>query len=206
MLIKNILFDFGWVIVGKKNGGPITLLEKKYNFNEWFIKNKIDDIVLDFEKWLLSSEDFLLFLQKKIWEEHANDLFKLWLDRSDVDIFDCMFDFVKKLKILGYNCYLLSDTNEIHKGINYNNWFYDIFDKVILSCDIWFSKKEDVKKHTTKFFDYALNKLNIEADESIFIDDLQENCDVANKVWIKTILVKDPQQVISDLSSILGID
>jgi hypothetical protein len=32
------------------------------------------------------------------------------------------------------------------------------------------------------------------------------NCEVANKVWIKTILAKNPKQVIQDLSKILNID
>jgi FMN phosphatase YigB (HAD superfamily) len=48
--------------------------------------------------------------------------------------------------------------------------------------------------------------LKIFPNESIFIDDLQENCELANKVGIKTILMKNPKQVISDLSGILGID
>jgi putative hydrolase of the HAD superfamily len=48
--------------------------------------------------------------------------------------------------------------------------------------------------------------LNIKPEESIFIDDLQVNCDVANRVGIKTILAKNPEQIIQDLSSILSID
>jgi FMN phosphatase YigB (HAD superfamily) len=55
-------------------------------------------------------------------------------------------------------------------------------------------------------FDYVFEELKIFPNESIFIDDLQENCELANKVGIKTILMKNPKQVISDLSGILGID
>jgi len=205
-MIKNVLFDFGGVMVSKEWWWPVSLLEEKYSLGGWFIENKIDSLVLNFEKWLLSSNDFLSWLNSEIWDELANDLFDFWSDRSGVIYLQDMSKFIIYLQWKGYRCCLLSDTNDIHKKTNYESWFYDIFDDVILSCDIWISKKEDVITWTTKFFDYALDKLNINAVESIFIDDLQVNCDVANNAWIKTILAENPKQIIKDLGGILGLD
>ena len=205
-MIKNILFDFGGVMVAKESWGPVRRLEDKYDFNKWFINKKIESLILDFEKWLLSADMFLFWLRKKIWDELANELYDFWQDRSDVIPFKEMFILVKNLREKGYNCYLVSDTNSIHKNANKLSWFYDVFDEVILSCDIWYSKQEDIRKWTTKIFDYVFEELKIFPNESIFIDDLQENCELANKVGIKTILMKNPKQVISDLSGILGID
>ena len=205
-MIKNILFDFGEVMVGKKWWWPVRRFEDKYNFNKWFIKNKIESLILDFEKWLLSADGFFVWLREKIWDELANDLYNFWQDRSDVVYFEDMFVFVKNLQEKGYSCYLISDTNSIHKSTNELSWFYNVFDEIVLSCDIWFSKKEDIKKWTTKIFDYLFEKFNILPEESVFIDDLQENCKLANRVGIKSILAKNPKQIISDLSGILWLD
>jgi len=40
-MIKNILFDFGGVMVAKESWGPVRRLEDKYDFNKWFINKKI---------------------------------------------------------------------------------------------------------------------------------------------------------------------
>jgi FMN phosphatase YigB (HAD superfamily) len=76
----------------------------------------------------------------------------------------------------------LSDTNEIHTNSTLSKKNYEVFDEVILSCEIGKCKREDVLNNTSKFFDYAINKFNILPNESIFIDDLMSNCEVANKV------------------------
>jgi len=205
-MIKNILFDFGWVMVSKKYDSPVLFVEKEYWLETGYIMDKILDVVISFSKWTISILDFhellLSRLSKDIWER----LFEIWGDRDGVSLLNDMYLLVEKLILLWYKCYLLSDTNEIHESSNNMRHVYDMFDTKFLSCEMWVSKISDVSNWTTDFFDYAMEKLDIKAEESIFIDDLKENCDVANKVWIKTILAKNPQQVISDLYGILGID
>jgi putative hydrolase of the HAD superfamily len=200
------LFDFGGVMVSKKSGSAIFVIEEQYDLNQWYIMGKILDVVISFSKWTISILDFHELLISKLWKTIWEELFKVWWDRSDVCLLKNMDIFVEKLKSLWYKCYLLSDTNEIHESANKMKYLYDMFDLKILSCEIWFSKISDVTYWTTDFFDYWLKSLDIKPEESIFIDDLQANCDVANMAGIKTILAKNPEQIIQDLSSILSID
>lgn len=207
-MIKNILFDFGWVMISVKKS-PVSIIEKQYWMAQWDIMKKIKvACIIPFAEWKITASWFKVSLIDVMWDDIWNSLFNSWNDRALALLNKEMLSLVNDLSSKWYNCCLLSDTNEIHKEWNIKKWWYDVFDnnKRILSCEIWVSKVSDWLFNTTKFFDYALDKLNILPEESIFIDDLQINCDVANKVWIKTILAEAPKQVIQDLSGILGLD
>lgn len=205
MKIKNILFDFGGVVIDVKQT-PISYIEEVYYLDQWFIYNKIKDIVINFSKWLIKSFEFRKLLVDRLWQKIWEHLYERWSHRENVFINAEIILLIDRLKSKWYNCYLLSDTNEIHKSSNFMRHAYDVFDELILSCDIWLCKREDTINWTTKFFDYAIKKLNINPEESIFIDDLVENCNVAQKLWIKTIVAKSSSQIVRDLSGILGID
>ncbi len=204
-MIKNILFDFGGVMI-KIVSWPVEFVEKNNNLDKWYIFEKIKYVIVDYAKWLIDTFQFRKLLRKKLWEKLWEELFERWGHRENAIINLEMVEFVEDLKIKWYKCYLLSDTNDIHKSANEMRYIYDIFDERIFSCDIWLCKREDGWNNTTKFFDYAIDKLNIKVDESIFIDDLQVNCDVANNAWLQTILAENPKQIIQDLSGILGLD
>jgi putative hydrolase of the HAD superfamily len=204
-MIKNILFDFWWVMISNIEWWG-QYIEEKHNLKEWYIYDKIKYVVLDYAKWLINTFDFRKWLIDNLGKDLWEEVFEHWWYRGNISINYNMIDFVLRLKDIWYNCYLLSDTNEIHKSANEMKHIYDIFDELILSCDIWICKKEDWWNNTIKFFDYAIDNLNIKPEESIFIDDLEENCQTANRAGIKTILAKNSEQVIQDLSGILGID
>lgn len=204
-MIKNILFDFGGVMI-KIINWPVEFVENNNNLEKWYIFEKIKYVIVDYAKWLIDTFKFRKLLREKLWENLWEELFERWWHRENAMINTDMIKFVEELKWRWYWCYLLSDTNAIHKNSNEMRHVYDIFDERILSCDIGLCKREDVWNNTTKFFDYAIDKLDILPEESIFIDDLQTNCDVANRAWIKTILAKNTKQVIEDLSGILGLD
>ena len=206
-MIKNILFDFGGVMITVSQW-PVRYIEKKYDITVWDIMSKIKFIIIKFAQWEIRIDEFKLSLLDVLGKEIWWALFDRWGHRSNAVLNTEIVEFVENLKNKWFRCCLLSDTNEIHKNSNELKWRYDVFDlkNRILSCDIWVSKVADWANKTTKFFDYALGKLNIQANESIFIDDLQVNCDVANKVWIQAVLANTPKQVVQDLSGILGLD
>ncbi len=204
-MIKNILFDFGGVMVSIENW-PVKFVERENNLEKWYIYEKIKYLIVDYAKWKVDTLNFRKWLISKLGKGLWEQLFERWWHREWAKINPEIIQFVEILKEKWYKCYILSDTNPIHASSNETRHIYDIFDDKILSYEIGICKREDTWNNTTKFFDYALNKLNIKAEDSIFIDDLQENCDVANRVGIKTIWAQNSKQVISDLSGILNID
>jgi FMN phosphatase YigB (HAD superfamily) len=50
-----------------------------------------------------------------------------------------------------------------------------------------------------------LKKYKIHPDEVIFIDDVEKNCIVAQKAWIKSIVAKGPRYIIKEVKKMLKI-
>jgi putative hydrolase of the HAD superfamily len=104
---------------------------------------------------------------------------------------------LKKLK-KNYKLAILSN-----EGIEWGNYKLDksglkrYFDKIIISSQIGFAKPD------LKFYKKSLKLLNIEPKSCVFIDDLEENINAAEKLGIKSILFKNPHQLQKDLNKYL---
>ncbi|HTJ87004.1 MAG TPA: HAD-IA family hydrolase, partial [Terriglobales bacterium] len=75
----------------------------------------------------------------------------------------------------------------------------EIFDVFVSSCFV------GIRKPDERIYRLALELTQFSAEECVFIDDRQENLTGAEKVGIRTVLMKDAQQLRRDLQS-LGIE
>ncbi len=123
---------------------------------------------------------------------------------EEVQPYEEMFDLIKRLKWLWYTCTVLSDIFPTDKKYVQDQWWYDVFDDLILSCDVWLSKSQDKNNHSQQIFEYALQKYHQDASECVFIDDRKSNCESAERAGIQSILATSPQQVIQDLNWLLN--
>lgn len=73
-----------------------------------------------------------------------------------------------------------------------------IFDEIIISGEVGYIKPE------REIFEIALQKLDVQAGEAIFIDDNPQNIDGADQLGIHTILFTSARQLTDDLTE-LGI-
>lgn len=73
-----------------------------------------------------------------------------------------------------------------------------IFDEIIISGEVGYIKSE------REIFEIALQKLDVQAGEAIFIDDNPQNIDGADQLGIHTILFTSARQLTADLTE-LGI-
>ena len=67
--------------------------------------------------------------------------------------------------------------------------FDNIFDHIIISC------YHHVIKPNRRFYEIALEEMNVTPEESVFIDDRKENVDTANNVGINGIFFENSTQV-----------
>ncbi|RDD36665.1 Bifunctional epoxide hydrolase 2 [Trichoplax sp. H2] len=74
------------------------------------------------------------------------------------------------------------------------------FDYVFESCHIGMAKPD------AKLYEYVCNKMNVQPSEVIFLDDSTKNCVGAEKLGMKTIIVKNSFQGLKDLAELLNID
>ncbi len=125
--------------------------------------------------------------QKKI-EELFDNLY-----RKNVIENEELYKFVLGLKTRGYAIGVLSTQFHLSKNILMPKKYYEDFDALEISCD------DGLKKPDPKCFLSILEKLNIKPEESVFIDDKQENLDAAEKLGMKSLIFKNNEQFFGDI-------
>ncbi|MBK1810404.1 HAD family phosphatase [Clostridium sp. YIM B02505] len=187
-MYKNIIFDIGNVLL---SFNPIEYLSSKI---------KQPEKVLEVHKELFQSEEWIMLDRGTITEEDAKnaiitrsinngDLIKLsfenWYDL--LTAIEPSVEVLKLLKASDYKVYFLSNFHLLafeHIIEKYD--FFKLFDGGIVSY------KEKLIKPEEAIYRRLVEKYDLIPEESIFIDDVEENVEGARKLGINTILLKDP--------------
>ncbi len=188
--IKNLIFDLGGVIINLDTNATVKALEKLGKLTD---DDSISIYSLEFfrnyEKGLLSDEEFSKQLQKKLNNCSTEDLITAW-NSMLLDIPPARLEFLKWLR-KNYRMFLLSNTNQIHidqvniilKDVCGAEDFSHFFDKA------YYSHQLKMRKPDTEIFEHVLEENKLEAEETLFIDDSAENLKGAEQLGIKTLLV-----------------
>jgi putative hydrolase of the HAD superfamily len=75
----------------------------------------------------------------------------------------------------------------------------DLFDASVISGEVGLHKPQP------EIFLLACERLAVEPGESVFVDDLRENCAGAEAVGMTTVLHRDSAQTVSRLEELLGV-
>jgi epoxide hydrolase-like predicted phosphatase len=75
--------------------------------------------------------------------------------------------------------------------------FADVFDTMIISAEV------GVVKPDPKIFQIALDQLQVQAKEAMFIDDFKVNIEGCEKVGMKGFLFKDPEKDVQKIKALL---
>ena len=186
--MKNIIFDFGNVLMtfnALEIASKFTsskeeqdfIVNKVVNSPEWGGLGLIDTGYLSREEIINIINDRSNNRYKDLVIDFMNNFDKYRYIQQDV------LEIIKKLKNQGYKVYLLSNTNEysyekVIKDIEY------LFDGVVLSCKIHMIKPYE------GIYKYLIDKYNIIPEESLFIDDREDNIKTANSLGINGRAVK----------------
>lgn len=114
-------------------------------------------------------------------------------------IFNCrLFDFIGALK-QDYKTALLSNfAGDWLRQVLRDNNFYRYFDEVIISSDVRLMKPEPA------IFAMMLEKLQLSAAETVFLDDRQINVDTARKLGFNAFLYTSVDQFKRDVATLIG--
>jgi len=198
MDIKNIIFDFGGVILdidpeltfnefvnlGFKN--PETLLKPEF----------MEDIAAKFERGILTPEVF----RSKLREFLAVDATDQQIDDAwNALLFDIPGERIEVIKQVkkNYTTLLLSNSNEIHYELFVRDLqlrfgyreFDDLFHKAYFSFDLHLSKPNP------EVFEFVINQHELNPAETLFIDDREDNIEAAQKIGFRTYLLQKPERV-----------
>ena len=190
--IRNIIFDLGGVIL---NIDPQLTVKEFRNmgwrdFYEESTRSLAMELFFKLEQGSSSPQTFRDAVRQMI-NDRIDDqtIDKAWTAM----ILDIPADRVKYLEELKktYRIFLLSNTNEIHRikfhadfesAFGYS--FYDLFEKN------FYSHEMGTRKPNPEIYDLALKEAGLKAEETLFIDDIEENTEAAKAHGMKVLHIQ----------------
>lgn len=200
MNIKNIVFDFGGVLV---DWNPRYLFKdhfKDINEMEYFLKN------ICTEEWNIEQDrgrslsEATLELQKKF-PEHSDSI-ALFYDKWEVMLKGEISETVSILHKLKtkFKLYGLTNWSSETIDIAYRRFsFFKEFDGIVVSGT------EKLIKPDKRIYQLLLERYLIKAEESIFIDDNILNVKAAMELGFYAIHFENPKQLEAELTTIVTL-
>jgi putative hydrolase of the HAD superfamily len=181
-MIKNLMFDLGNVLAPFDWKHALVRIDPflPERFSELLRKDEpafrrlFFRRVRDLESGKISFEDFYATLRGMLEMDIRFDQFRdIWRDIFTPDLEMIEFG----ATISGhYATWLVSNTNNVHY-----EWLISEFPNLLFYRDAALSYELGAMKPDMSFYEKALNKFGVRAEESVFIDDLEENVQAAKR-------------------------
>jgi putative hydrolase of the HAD superfamily len=199
--IKNIIFDFGGVIIDIDYTRAIKGFQEKglSDFTKYFTGIEQAGIFDELDKGLIEPQQF---------RDYIKNLFNNKLDDEEVDyIWNLILigipphriELLKKLRN-NYRIFLLSNTNAIHYQ-KYNADLFKDYGVEDIGCffeKAYFSFMLGMRKPGKEIFELAMNENMLKPAETLFIDDSEPNLVAPKEMGIQTFHLK-PGADIADI-------
>ena len=198
--IKNIIFDFGGVILNidyqlsEKAFEELGFLDFKNFYSQAAQKELFDSL----EKGLITPEDFRNEVRKLIHRGISDSQIDNAWNAMLLDLPEERIKLLETLKTK-YRIFLLSNTNEIHfdsftsyiKNKFKRDDFSEVFEKAYVS------HKVKMRKPDAEIFEHVLAESKLKKEETLFIDDSIQHIESANKIGINTIFLKKDETILN---------
>jgi len=206
--IKNIAFDLGGVVIA------LSYEKAVRRFEEIGLKNASNHldafcqrgIFGDLEKGEITAEQFRMELGKLIGKDISlEECYYAWHGYVE-DVPQKNLHMLLKLRQLGYNVCLLSNTNPYMMQWAMSNDFDGNGNAISLYFDhLYLSYQCHVMKPSPEIFKIMLEGQHASAAETLFIDDSAKNIKTAQTLGINTLFPENNDDWTKPLANILGI-
>lgn len=200
-MTKNIVFDFGGVLVQYDFHKYFSNILGSSEKGEWFMHNILTDENNDLLDKGDKPFDYYMSEWKKRWPDYTVAIEAF--DKHYTDIFTGevpgMYDLMAELKSKGYRLLGLS---------NWSTKVFDIMDKFprifnILDGYLVSHKVHMLKPHK-EIYETFCKKFEVKPEECVFIDDKAVNIEGAKSIGMNGTVFKDTEQLRADLTSLLA--
>jgi putative hydrolase of the HAD superfamily len=203
--VQHIIFDLGGVIIDIDPHLSFRALSDFYRGDQPGEKLLTENVTLflDFEKGLISSEDFRsgirsLTLNNALSDQEIDDAWNKMLLNIPAE----RFAVLEKIRP-DYQLFVLSNTNAIHvpafnKIVEKSSGKADIghfFDKV------YFSHEMQLRKPEEQIYRQLLDENQLPPHKTLFIDDRLENIEAAASLGMQTFHVKEGRGIVDFFNS-----
>ncbi|MGC8648941.1 MAG: HAD family hydrolase [Candidatus Micrarchaeia archaeon] len=199
MVIKAIIFDVGGVLIDFSEEKYISWLSNKLNIDYKKIDNAILPLIDKMEMGRLKLEKAEKIFSKKL-NIHPKSL--MWVEgfsenaSPNVQVIKILEKLSKSYKIGVITNVSFSRYYESRKLVLNSLLSKGCVKTIISSC--YFG----VRKPNHKIYEEALKKLNVKAEETVFIDNQIENVEGAAKLGIHALLYTTAKKLEKDLRSL----
>lgn len=199
-MIKNIIFDFGGVLL---DWNPRYLYREYFHDDEkmeWFLANVCNG------EWNIQQDagrpfaEAVKLLQEKFpeWKEPIQMFDEYWYKMLKCELPESI-DLLRELKGRSYGIYGLTNWSAEKIGYAFSHYdFFDQFDGIVVSG------REKVAKPDPEIYRILLDRYRLNPAECVFIDDNQENVDAALRLGINAIRFDDITSVRARLERLLS--
>ncbi len=196
--IKNLLFDFGGVIVSLNKKNAINRFKEigLTNIEDYLNEFRQDGIFLAYEEGKLNPQEFYTAFRELAGKDNITDeeIDSAWLAFL-VGIPDYKYKLLKDLR-KKYNVYLLSNTNpSVMAWANTSDFSPEgesidaFFDKCYLSYKIGHAKPDK------EIFEYIIKDSGMNPNETLFFDDGEANIKAAQELGFQTYLTNQDEDL-----------
>ncbi len=198
-MIRNIIFDFGYVLV---DWDPHHLYDPYFNDpakTEWFLENVCPytwNVTVDAGRTTEDAMAERIALYPE-WEKEIRMYFGQWIKMMNGQI-PGMEEIVRELKVRGYGIYGLTNWSaETFPLIRDTYPIFKLMDGIVVSGE------ERIKKPDPEIYRILLRRYSLKPEECIFIDDNPANVAAGQAEGIRGLVFTSPEQLRMDLRAIL---
>ena len=199
-MIKNLVFDFGNVLIEWNPAKILAAFVKEED------RKRVEAAIFDSGLWaqtdtgqltLKSAIQAAQTLLDSSYSATVEAIFTHWYET--VDVYHQLQEKIFEWAQLGYGIYILSTTSEIFYAVENAGLLpiTKVLTGKILSYEVGFAKPDK------SIYQKLLAQYALQANQCVFIDDLQVNLDVAKSLGFETILATSEQQNIIAIEELL---
>jgi putative hydrolase of the HAD superfamily len=200
-VIKNVIFDVGNVFV---QWSPKEIVERCFNLQKGSDENlRRADALFRNPLWMSLNRGELTQrgaeqayqAQFGLSAEQTKTLFFHIMDHQE--LIDGTEEIAHRLRKAGYRVFALTDNVlEIVAYLKSRHQFWSLFEGAVISAEIGLLKPDPA------IFRHAIEKFNLLAEETVFIDDVKTNVDGASSIGMKARIFTTPGGCIEDLQAL----
>lgn len=194
-MVKAVIFDWGNVLIANKEKERMEYCARKLGTTVEKLHPLHNKYLPLLDSGAIDEETFWLQVQKELSISHPKP-YSIWGEAlaQNYTPYPQMWQLVKNLKKNGYLVALLSNCEKPVLSLTAKKE-YQIFDAKVFSC------LEGVRKPEAGIYRLALERLDVKAEEAVFIDDREDYVQGAKMVGLRVIWYKTSEQTIKELKT-----
>jgi epoxide hydrolase-like predicted phosphatase len=186
-MIKAIIFDYFGVITSD-NFWPLT-------GEDINVPGDSHQLVTDINSGKLSWPAFIDEVARELHQTPQTVLVMYKAKKIDLEL----LGYIKQLRGQYKTALLTNSSKEYLEPLIASLKLDKFFDEIVISSRLGMIKPDP------KIFNYTLNRLEVKADETIFVDDGFFNVEAARQLDIKSVLYKSVAQLRQELKRLTGV-